>query len=824
VTHLLLTAHYCQDDSYGMYGQSCPVGRYDSESGCQLCPPGKISFGNSTSCDDCPAGKFSDTTGSSVCFDCPKHYFVETTGATVCQECPTFTYTTSSGSSSAQTCITQLCPQGSKFYSTLGGFQFVESQRRGPSRFFNALTDCRSQYHGGQVLNLIDNQGLSNFTGSFLGVDSVWIGTYVLGTKLFNINSSLPSSAITLAGAAYTNETYGAVLVMSSSKTVSRKQDKDLFYYYCQVSQYYCSINTSCPTGMFLDRGNAPFQCQFCPAGKYTIQANMTQCLACNAGTYSNSGATVCINCTSGKFSSSISSGVCSNCSSGYYSSSGATFCTVCSGGFYQSLLGQSNCLSCSPGSYSISAASVCSTCLGGYYSTSTTCLECQAGTYSLDSSVSCNNCPRGTYSDATWTMCKLCGVGTISGNQGSRTCSPCAAGLFQNVTGLSFCYECSAGTFSQSGAGDCSSCSPGFISFNGASSCSACAAGRFQNVSRQSSCGKCLSGSFSNSGESTCTSCTAGKYSFDNASTCSNCQGGFFQPYSNQSSCSICQTGEFSLQGSTSCLICPPGTISLQAASSCQLCSLGRFQLSAGQSSCLLCPLGKYQSSSGASLCVDCTEFSYSDMLGSSACSPCPLGSQNVAQGSVALQDCKVCSENYYGFPQKQVACKQCFESAGVSCPLNSTLPLVAPGFYRLTDDFTIAYACQPASSCVATGVSEYTQCATGYSGFACGGCDDNFYKFNSECRNCPGEALKWLTILAAAFIVLGLLFRISSQQSEIPVDIRIVLQAIQLIALYPNITAKWPPYLLSIIQYLSLSVAFCFKSKSLIFSVFRI
>jgi hypothetical protein len=206
---------------------------------------------------------------------------------------------------------------------------------------------------------------------------------------------------------------------------------------------------------------------------------------------------------------------------------------------------------------------------------------------------------------------------------------------------------------------------------------------------------------------------------------------------------------------------------------------------------------------------CQECIESEFANTTGLSGCYACPLGSKNVAKGSDSLQDCLICSSGFYGKPLAGSPCRYCPIADGTSCPDNSSIPLVANGYFRSSDDFSVVYKCQPDKSCVYTGYREQTVCDVGYSGFVCGSCDFDYYKYNAECKRCPGSATKWLYITLAIVVVVFLLFRVSSQSREIPVDIRIVLQGIQQVALFPNITLKWPPFVLSCLQMFSLAVS---------------
>jgi hypothetical protein len=115
----------------------------------------------------------------------------------------------------------------------------------------------------------------------------------------------------------------------------------------------------------------------------------------------------------------------------------------------------------------------------------------------------------------------------------------------------------------------------------------------------------------------------------------------------------------------------------------------------------------------------------------------------------------------------------------------------------------------CSPGEACLKTGFDEYTTCGRGYSGLMCAACAKNFYKFYGTCKDCPSETIKALTIVAAVLLLSILLWRIMDRRTQIPTDVRLVVQTLQLIALFPNISVKWPKFLLTLFQLTSIFVS---------------
>jgi hypothetical protein len=114
----------------------------------------------------------------------------------------------------------------------------------------------------------------------------------------------------------------------------------------------------------------------------------------------------------------------------------------------------------------------------------------------------------------------------------------------------------------------------------------------------------------------------------------------------------------------------------------------------------------------------------------------------------------------------------------------------------------------CTPAEACEKTGFDLTKTCTRGYEGFLCGQCSDGYYRTGQNCKECPGAAIKWITILAALSFVAFILGRVTSRKTELPVEFRITLQAMQTVALYPNITQKWPRFVRVVLQIYSVAV----------------
>jgi hypothetical protein len=85
---------------------TCNSGAYNSGSECIVCAPGKYSaaVGAFVPCQECSAGQYASSPGSTACQDCPPATYISLPGSSACQDCPVGTYESLSGSSACQNC------------------------------------------------------------------------------------------------------------------------------------------------------------------------------------------------------------------------------------------------------------------------------------------------------------------------------------------------------------------------------------------------------------------------------------------------------------------------------------------------------------------------------------------------------------------------------------------------------------------------------------------------------------------------------------------------------------------------------------------------
>jgi hypothetical protein len=119
-------------------------------------------------------------------------------------------------------------------------------------------------------------------------------------------------------------------------------------------------------------------------AGRYQDSTNQTSCIACNAGSRTNTGkgtgASSCTACAAGQYTST-STVACRACAAGQYlSGPGATTCISCAAGRYTDSPGKSSCAQCAVGQFSeISGADQCDPCAAAQSRGSSLCIAISA-------------------------------------------------------------------------------------------------------------------------------------------------------------------------------------------------------------------------------------------------------------------------------------------------------------------------------------------------------------------------------------------------------------------------------------------------------------
>jgi hypothetical protein len=318
---------------------------------------------------------------------------------------------------------------------------------------------------------------------------------------------------------------------------------------------------------------------------------------------------------------------------------------------------------------------------------------------------------------------------------------------------------------------------------------------------------------------------CGIGKFFNASSLACQLCPVGKFQSLSATVTCNLAPIGYFVNEPqSASAKPCLPGKYApVSGLSSCHSCPEGKFANSRNSSSCLNCMVGQFSNQS-ASACSTCPKGKYSTKLGSTSCISCVLSTTS-SSGSVSEFDCSICDRGSFGHPLIGVACKPCPEVEGIVCDRqNLSSPLVLDGFFvRNCDEVSSPKICEPVEACLSHssgGSSCPTICAEGYEDSACGKCSFGFYRSDGRCKKCPGAIVKVFTFIGVALVIGYVLYRFIKSSASIPPDVRLAIKCIQTIALFPNITTKWPNAVLSLLQIYSFAVSLYLLLLQLIFT----
>jgi hypothetical protein len=618
----------------------------------------------------------------------------------------------------------------------------------------------------------------------------------------------------------------------------------------CNAGKSSSSGSTSCTDCTAGKASTSGGPCTICSAGTVSA-AGAASCSNCDPGTSSTAGSGSCVDCTAGKYSTS--GGLCTDCSPGFFSATKSSTCTVCSVGSFQDASAMSYCDNCPVGTFqNKTGMSFCSSCPQGTFMNSTGysycfgcppgrtglglnglisssgCTACLAGTYSTGTAVPCTDCSPGYKSSVQASSCDACVTGSYSAVSQADRCIFCPIGNFQDLTAQTSCKLCDPGKYRNTqGNANCLSCDAGqYVSTSGSTTCDVCVAGSYQPVTSQSSCFLCPDGWSTNgtSGSVNCTQCKKGWFAVSGTPSCQPCQSGLFSIQTNVSSCLSCYPGSFSLSNSTSCTYCSPGYYSNATASSfCTSCEPGRYSNRTNQTVCVICK-GGYHAGANSTVCSQCDQGTYS-LDEAPVCSFCPIGhfmnasfqtycyscptlSTTRFTKSADRKDC-LCLEDYYGNPGRYIPCKVCQkEIPSITCPLGTIEPYIGYGYFRDPIDPGKPVQCLPPYACQLTGNLNVTPCTSGYTGYACGSCIQYVsYRSGFTCRFCPSAVSRTATYTAIILVLIALIIWMMFSKQGTPPDIKVLLQALQTIGLYPRISINWPENFLGLTTVLSLT-----------------
>ena len=488
---------------------------------------------------------------------------------------------------------------------------------------------------------------------------------------------------------------------------------------------HYCTqgVNTSSPTDIYTGEGGICTTAHYCPNGTVTP-------IGCPAGTFSNqTGLSECLECPAGFYClSSVMTYQYTQCPIGHYCPSGTTFAEQypCPNGTYNNMTGAQNinsCVSCPPGMYCEGEGNPQPTgpCDAGWY--------CSGGT-AVSRPMEYNNAMM--YQNNTGDICP---VGSFC-PQGSSTPHLCTAGEYCAQTGLSSPTGlCLAGYYCDQGStmANQTSCSEGRYCPEGTAVPIPCPLGTF-------------SPNTGNSMRNDCLSCTPGYSCSSMGLTEPNemCSEGYYCPRGQVTSTPVeyvCPLGHFCPENSSQPIGCFPGTYQDQLGQEqCKICPAGFYcdsfenctanvtDLQRGTITPLQCPSGYY--------CPEGTE--YGEQFA------CPAGTFNNITGLHDVSQCMNCTAGDYcdvaGLTTPSGPCDPgyvCYQSAisptptdgttgdvcplGGFCPQGSSTSILCPaGTYNSQTglhNVSQCVACAPGKYCDTIGLSlPAGDCSMGY------------------------------------------------------------------------------------------------------------
>ena len=322
---------------------------------------------------------------------------------------------------------------------------------------------------------------------------------------------------------------------------------------------------------------------------------------------------------------------------------------------------------------------------------------------------------------------------------------------------------------------------------------------------------------------------------------------------------CPRCDAGEYAAMPNMPCAACPAGTYSRYSGSaSCTNCSIGMYNEVSGQNQCRQCTQGRYSSIIGASF---------------NPCKTCPVGaicsglnnletSIIAAKKDPATDNSKDIFVSFWRDPLIQnqtgtastcfykcvepraclgsLICRDDDNGVGTYChkkrdEIAATSPTTIrqhqqqnnSGAYTIASTTTTEnpimnytnfsswdtssnqYECseKTGESCVVIRLKE--ECAVGYRGVTCAGCDVSYYRQGTQCAPCPDRALSVLGVVGGALLCTllytFLIYSTLKGYGHLPregIIMRVISSNILIVSMLKDLEIKWPPAVLSMMS----------------------
>eukprot|EP01028_Stygiella_incarcerata_P013739 TRINITY_DN835_c0_g1_i11.p1 TRINITY_DN835_c0_g1~~TRINITY_DN835_c0_g1_i11.p1 ORF type:complete len:1167 (+),score=328.84 TRINITY_DN835_c0_g1_i11:125-3625(+) len=245
------------------------------------------------------------------------------------------------------------------------------------------------------------------------------------------------------------------------------------------------------------------------------------------------------------------------------------------------------------------------------------------------------------------------------------------------------------------------------------------------------------------------------------------------------------CTDGKKANELSNACDDCVDGTISegRNLDEECMDCLSGETS-NAGHTQCFPCPVGTYAPQDASPLCKPCLAGYYVDYEEAYFCDRCTIGSYAPSTGS---STCLSCGSN--------------MKTGGVGAT-SQTMCVPTAGYWTVDGTYT-ALECSPSSACLGGAGSP---CASGYSGYRCGDCEDGYYKLNGECHQCGGGSV--VIFILAIFGLAGVLAALTSFAGGATKfkSLSMSLSYLQIVSFFATLGVEWPEHVKDMMNILSI------------------
>lgn len=314
---------------------------------CTPCPDTgyKASFGDLTTCVDCPDGLNTFKTGATLPGECVCAAGTEMSDTGVCIACINGSYNAVNGG----TC--SVCPAYSRnnldftFCECQAGYSMINASIMSPT-----CVECEVGWYKSSYGNTCDKCP----TGTTSDVGATTINDCMCGPGTRKVKDSYPLSCVACDDTYRWQPGYTLEETCLTCAPHSTSSSTDFVTCKCERGKIMNDDNTACalcPINSFTPEGQEnscdlcalvkPFTqgtlnrhacecmpgsqkhidgaCRLCLAGNYQTQPNQNECRACGLGTYSSIGASSCTDCAEGTVATNPQQSTCTTCTRGKY-------------------------------------------------------------------------------------------------------------------------------------------------------------------------------------------------------------------------------------------------------------------------------------------------------------------------------------------------------------------------------------------------------------------------------------------------------------------------------------------------------------------------